>query len=313
MNRLFYVIFLMSFLLTSMSCSEDNSDGYHTSSEDQTQKTVLVSNISVTKSVEMYVGETKTLSATVTPSNATKKDVTWSSSNTSVASVSSSGVVTANAAGNATITVKANDGSNVTASCTVTVTQNKVLVTELSLSRTKAEMFVDETLTLSVTAYPSNATNKDVTWSSSNTNVATVSSSGVVTAKSAGNATITAKANDGSGITASCTITVTQKTVLVTKVSLSKTKVEMSVGETLTLTAEVLPSNATNKNLSWSSSNANVVSVDNNGSVTAKAAGQATITVKADGGDNVIDQCTIVVKKDDSIGIDDYDSDKNWN
>lgn len=313
MNRLFYVIFLMSFLLTSMSCSEDNSDGYHTSSEDQTQKTVLVSNISVTKSVEMYVGETKTLSATVTPSNATKKDVTWSSSNTNVATVNSSGVVTANAAGTATITVKANDGSNISASCSVTVTQNKVLVTGLSLSRTKAEMFVDETLTLSVTAYPSNATNKDVTWSSSNTNVATVSSSGVVTAKSAGTATITAKANDGSGITASCTITVTQKTVLVTKVSLSKTTAELVVGETLTLTATVSPSDATNKNVTWSSSNTSVASVDNNGRVTALSTGEAIITVKADGGDNVTNRCTIVVKSGDSIGIDDYDSDNDWN
>ena len=155
----------------------------------------------------MSVGETQTLTATVSPSNATNKTVTWSSSNTSVATVSSSGVVSAKAAGSATITVKTNDG-NKTATCKVTVTTATIAVTSVSLNKSSLSMTVGETQTLTATVLPTNATNKTVTWSSSNTSVATVSSSGTVTAKTAGSATITVTTNDG-GKFATCSITVT--------------------------------------------------------------------------------------------------------
>ncbi len=148
---------------------------------------------------------TKQLTATVSPSNTTDKSVTWSSSNTSVATVSNSGLVTAISPGTVTITCKANDGSGVSATCTVTVV---ILVENITLNNSSVTLEESKTHQLTATVTPSNATDKSVTWSSSNISVATVSSSGLVTAKSAGTATITCKANDGSGKSASCKVTV---------------------------------------------------------------------------------------------------------
>ena len=258
-----------------------------------TNPTVAVTGVSLNKSsANMTVGDTMTLTATVSPSNATNKSVTWSSSNTSIATVSSSGVVTAKAAGSATITVKTADG-NKSATCAITVTNATIAVTGISLNKTSTTLFVGDTETLSATIAPEDATNKSVTWSSSNTSVATVSSNGVVTAKAEGTTTITVKTADGNK-TATCSITVTNPTVAVTGVSLNKSSANMTVGDTMTLTATVSPSNATNKSVTWSSSNTSIATVSSSGVVTAKAAGSATITVKtADG--NKSATCAITV------------------
>ena len=139
------------------------------------------------------------------PDNATYKSVNWSSSNTAVATVSSSGRVTAKGGGTAVITATATDGGGAKASCTVTV---KVPVTGITLNKTATEIAEGNTETLTATVAPADASNKGVSWSSGNTDVATVSSSGKVTAKSVGTAVITATANDGSGVKATCTVTV---------------------------------------------------------------------------------------------------------
>jgi uncharacterized protein YjdB len=244
---------------------------------------ISVTSVSLNKTtLSITEGDTYTLTATVSPSNATDKSVTWSSSNTSVAVVSASGLVTAKAAGSATITVTTNDGGK-KATCSVTVSNPIVSVTDVSLNKTSMSMMVGDTQTLTATITPSNATDKSVTWSSSNTSVATVSSSGLVTAKAAGSATITVTTNDG-GKKATCLVTVQAQTVLVTGVSLNKTSLSMTVGDTQTLTATVAPSNATDKSVTWSSSNTSVATVSSSGLVTAKAAGAATITVMTNDG-----------------------------
>jgi len=225
----------------------------------------------------MTEGDTQSLVATVTPTNATNKNVTWSSNNTTVATVSNSGVVTAKKAGSATITVTTEDGGK-TASCVVTVNEQVVAVTGVSLDHTTLSMTEGDTQTLVATITPANATNQDVTWSSNNTTVATVSSSGVVTAKKAGSATITVTTSDG-GKKATCAVTVSSAVIPVTGVSLNNTSLTMEVGDTQTLVATVSPSNATNKSVTWSSSDTNVVTVSSSGVVTAKASGYATITV----------------------------------
>ena len=148
----------------------------------------------------LAVGETVKLTVTFTPDYAADK-VTWSSSDEAVATVKD-GVVTAKAAGKATITVTTVGGKKAT--CTVYV--NYILTTGVTLSKTKATLFVGETLTLTATVAPSNATNKSVTWSSSNNTVATVAD-GVVTAKADGTATITVTTDDGKN-TATCTVSV---------------------------------------------------------------------------------------------------------
>ena len=151
----------------------------------------------------MKTGESSTLAATVSP---TGTSVAWSSSNTSVASVSN-GKVTAVGAGTATITAKVGDK---TATCTVSVTAANVAVSGVTLSQSSLTLKVGDTTTLAATIDPSTATDKTVTWNSSDTSIATVSG-GKITAVKTGTATITATAN---GKSASCTVTVSEKAIV---------------------------------------------------------------------------------------------------
>ena len=157
-------------------------------------------------------GATVTLTATVTPGNATDKTVTWSTSNEAIATVSG-GVVTGVKAGEVTITAKAGDKS---ATCTVTVTAAStepevVPVTGVTLNQTAVTLDIDQSITLTATVAPENATNKAVTWASDKTDVATVDANGKVTAVAAGTANITVTTQDG-GKTATCVVTVNPAT-----------------------------------------------------------------------------------------------------
>ena len=153
---------------------------------------------------EMIEGETLTLTATVTPDDATDKSVVWTSSDETVATVTD-GVVTAIKAGKVTIT--AANGDN-TATCEITVNAKFISSTGLTLDKTTAEMTEGETLTLTATVTPDDATDKSVVWTSSDETVATVAD-GVVTAIKAGKVTITAANGDN---TATCEISVTPPT-----------------------------------------------------------------------------------------------------
>ena len=171
--------------------------------------TYKVTGVSLNKgSLTLDVGESDTLTATITPNNATNPNVTWSSNNESVATVNN-GVVTAIKAGTATITVTTEDG-NKTATCAVSVAAATVPVTGVTLNKTSTSLYVGDTETLTPTITPDNATNKNVTWSSDDTSVATVDASGLVTAVARGTAVITATAADGSGANATCTVTVSR-------------------------------------------------------------------------------------------------------
>ncbi|MCR4641526.1 MAG: Ig-like domain-containing protein [Lachnospiraceae bacterium] len=162
---------------------------------------LVLSNTSLTLSV----GETATINATVNPSTATVKDLMWFSSNESVATVDN-GKITAVGGGTTVITVQALDQSGVTATCNVTV--NDVPVSSISLSKTLLTLNIGESETLSATVNPSTASVKDVIWSSSNETVAMVSG-GIVKAVGAGSAIIKAQAMDSSGVSATCSVTVT--------------------------------------------------------------------------------------------------------
>ena len=170
--------------------------------------TYKVTGVSLDKtSLNLNPGKEGTLTATITPDNATNQNVTWKSSDTKVATVDN-GLVTAVAEGTATITVTTADGGK-TATCEVTVTQPaKTPVTSVTLDKTSLTLDVGGSDTLTATVKPDDATNKAVTWSTSNENVATVNQNGNVKAVGAGTATITAAASDGSGKTATCEVTV---------------------------------------------------------------------------------------------------------
>lgn len=252
-------------------------------------------------SLSLKVGEKATLTATVSPSNATDKTVRWSSSQVSVATVSNAGQVTA--IGNGTTVITATAG-NKSAKCTVTVQDGVIAVESVSLSEESLTLDEGETATLVVTILPEDATDKTVSWSSSNSSVATVSN-GIVTAVKEGIATITATAG---GKSAQCTITVKKAFVAVTDITLSQTNLSLEKGETATLTATVAPADATDKTVSWSSSDASVATVSSSGLVTAVKAGKATITATA-GGKSA--QCVVSVKEEGGMdaGINPWEED----
>lgn len=158
-----------------------------------------------------------------------------------------------------------------------------VSVTGVSLNKTSLSLVEGGSESLTATVSPDNATNKAVSWKSSDTGVATVDGSGKVTAVKAGSTTITVTTTDG-GKTATCSVTVTSKTVSVTGVKLDNGKLELKAGETAQLTATVEPSDASDKSLEWTSSDAKVATVDASGKVTAVGVGSATITVKTKNG-----------------------------
>ena len=222
------------------------------------------------------VNDKATLTATVNPNDATNKTVTWKSDKPEIVEVDSNGNVTVKAAGTATITATA-DGKS--ASCKVTVNGQPatVPVQSVELNQTTLELKAGNTATLTATVKPDDATNKTVTWSSNNETVATVDNNGKVTAKAAGEAIITAKVGDKQ---VTCNVKVTAAEVAVESVTLDQSSLELIAGKEATLTATVKPDNATNRTVAWESNATNVATVDNNGKVTAKAAGEAIITAK---------------------------------
>lgn len=151
----------------------------------------------------------------------------------------------------------------------------EVKVTGISLNNTNLELKIGDTYDLVCNITPSNATNKNVEWSSSDSDIVSVEN-GKITAKTKGDATITVKSCD-TGITATCNVKVLSK---VTSISLNKSELSLNKGDTYDLTYTIAPDDAANKDVEWSSSNADVVSVTN-GKITAKKAGNATITLKA--------------------------------
>ena len=247
--------------------------------------------------LSLTTGNSQTLTATVLPSDATNKNVSWSSSDENVATVDQTGIVTAVGTGTCTITCAATDGSGVSATCNVSVTQ---LVTGITLSQSFLSLNTGNSQTLTATVQPSNATNKNVSWSSSDENVTMVDQTGVVTAVGIGACSIICTATDGSDVSATCSVTVTQ---LVTGITLSHSSLSLNTGNSQTLTATVQPSDATNKNVSWSSSDENVATVDQTGIVTAVGTGTCTITCAATDGSGMTATCTVTVIVDHSGSI----------
>lgn len=235
--------------------------------------------------------DAKQLKATVEPANATNKDVVFSSSNTNVAVVSNTGLVTAINNGAATITVTSKENPSIMAKCLVKVGA-PVLVTDVTVQPAELNLKTDGTYQLSVSVLPSNADERGVTFESSNTAVATVSASGLITAKGPGSATITVTAKDSSGKKATCTVTVTQP---VKGVTVSPSSVVIQKDNVQKLTASVVPENATNKKLIYKSSNETVAVVSNDGIITARSEGWATITVCSEENQAIYGTCTVKV------------------
>ncbi len=234
-------------------------------------------------SLSLEVGEGAYLTATVEPDNATDKTVAWASNDEKVVSVSD-GSVTALSAGSATVT--ASCGGKL-AVCVVVVKEPVVEVEGITLDKTSLSLEVGGSAVLTAEVLPENATDKTVTWESNDEKVATVSG-GVVTAVSAGTAAITAAAGEKA---AACVVVVKEPVVEVEGITLDKTSLSLEVGGSAVLTAEVLPENATDKTVTWTSDNEEVVTVSS-GDVTALSAGSAVIRASA-GGKTAV--CAVIV------------------
>ncbi len=241
---------------------------------------ISVQSVSLSQNtLSLAIGEDTYLTATVLPENATDKSVTWSCSPENVLTVYQSGQVVAKEEGEGTVTVTTTDGGR-KAECKVYVRKYKVNVESVSLDQEILEMTEGDELYLTATVLPEDASEKKVVWSCEPESVLTVYQSGQVVAMGPGEGTVTVTTVDG-GFTASCAVTVTPKFIEVESITLEPEPLELEVGQSAVVKATVLPEDATDKTLSWESSNEAVATVDQTGKVTALKAGETTLTVKA--------------------------------
>ena len=261
-----------------------------------TFEAVAITSITMDATASVAVGGNVTLTPTVSPAN-TSETVMWESDNTDIATVSN-GAVTGVAVGSTTIRAKSPSNGSIKAECTVTVTA-PIAVTDVTLDKTSVTMEAGDAETLTATISPADATNKAVTWESSDEDVATVVD-GVVTAVGVGSATITVKSVADDTKTATCAVTV--KPTAVSSVSLNRATALLMVGKYLTLTATVSPTNATDKTVNWESDNTGVATVSSAGVVTAIALGTATITAKSNA-DNTKSAACVVTVSDGAIDL----------
>jgi uncharacterized protein YjdB len=217
------------------------------------------------------------LRATVSPDNAINKEVSWKSTDSSKASVDSNGLITLKKTGTVSIIATSKDNPSVTAICNINIL---IPVTSVSLDETTKTLYVGQSARLGYVLLPSNASTNTVTWTSSNTKVATVDNTGYVTAKAVGTTVIMLKAIDGNH-TAYCTLTVKRSA---TGVKLDVSTLKLTAGEAYVLKPTFTPADSTDTTVYWESSDTKVAIVDSNGKITAKATGSTIIMAKLESG-----------------------------
>ena len=239
---------------------------------------LAVTGIDVLEHLDIPVNGTGTVAYSVLPENTYNKNVSFESADAGIAAVNANGVVTGVSAGETTITVTTEDGG-FTGACTINVYNQAV--TGVTIEPSEAELTVGSSTKLTATVLPENATNKNVIYSVDDESILSVDQDGNVTGLSLGTATATVTTEDG-GFTASAEINVIP--VRVTGVSISPKSASIALGCTVQLAASIKPSNAANKNLSWSVSDETIISVDGQGTVTGLSLGTATVTVTTEDG-----------------------------
>lgn len=255
-----------------------------------TKRIVLPSSITLDRNeATIKVGEATTLKANVLPADADDKTIVWSSENSDIASVTNDGVVTGHKAGTTKIIVTTN-ANGLKDECMLTVLQP---ATGIVLDRQNISFAnIGETVQLTANVLPENASNKNVSWASSDTKVAIVSN-GKVVCTGYGTAVISAVAEDG-GYMATCIITANKNVILPSSITLDKSDATINVGESFTLNANVLPDNADNKIIVWNSDDADIASVNNEGEVTGMKAGTTKIIAMTQAND-LKAECLITV------------------
>ena len=248
-----------------------------------------VQNISLSEStISLKKGKQLKLIASIIPIDATNQTLTWESDNDNV-TVDNNGTISANKVGISTITVKANNGKS--SSCKVIVEETTIEISSISLNSNSKELTVGESFQLTTTINPNNATIRNISWESSNKNIVNVVN-GKITAIKEGSATITAKSLNGKKAT--CLVKVKSNEVMANSINLNITNTSLNVGGSLHLNAIITPNNTTNQNITWSSNNKNIATV-NNGLVNALKEGTVIITAKTSNGKTAT--CTILIRK----------------
>ena len=240
----------------------------------------------------LIIGDSFTLTATLSPENATNRNVIWKLVSGNAISLSNTGVIQAKKVGEALVRAEAADGSGTTAECKVVVKPR--LVQSISLNATQKELIIGDSFTLTATLSPENTTNRNVIWKLVSGDAISLSNTGVIQAKKVGEALVRAEAADGSGITAECKVVV--KPRLVQTISLNSTKKDLLVGESFALTATVMPENATNRNVIWKLVSGDAISLSNTGVIQAKKVGEALVRAEAADGSSISAECKVVVK-----------------
>lgn len=290
-KRIFTLLTCLSLAISMLgvvSCSgaTDNASG----------TTVAVTGVTLSESTaSVVIGSTIALTASVAPDDATDKGVSWMSSDDAKATVKD-GVVTGIAAGDVVITATSVSDATKSASCAVTVSEDVIAVTGITLSSSAEKIAVGDTVTLTAAIAPANATNKAYAWKSSDDKIATVKD-GVVTGIDAGSADITVSAAADSSIVATCKVTVEK--VGLASIELTAVSTTVSTGSTVQLIPTIAPTNATLTEVSLVSSDTSVATVDaSNFVLTGMKAGIVTITVRATdyAGKTVTDDLEIEVK-----------------
>lgn len=253
-------------------------------------------------SLSLYIGQSCAgVSAIKHPTDAYTTELIWSSSNPNVATVDAAGVITAVNIGTAEIYATAQDMGRAKGSATIIVRakpQNTILLQYIKFNKEKITMKKEATQTIATILSPSDATYNGLVWYSTNDDVATVSSKGKITAISDGTAKIVACANDGSGVHASCTVTVEpdEIEIYVNKVEVNPSSAILNDDQIIGFEATVLPVNATNRSVLWRSSDPSVISVDaHTGVAHTHKFGQAMIYAMAQDGSMVRGECSITV------------------
>ncbi len=265
-----------------------------------------------TNEMTLKVGDSNQIIATISPENATFGNLTWTSSDESIAKVDANGVVKAIKEGTVTITVTSSNGKKNT--CKVIVKPNTIDVEKIEVNPTNINIENGSTVKISVNILPSNATDKTITWSSSDENIATVDANGVITAIKEGVVIITATSSNGKNST--CKVTVIPKVINAEDIVLDHDELTIKVDDTAKLKAKVLPDDTTDKNVLWSSSDENIATVNANGEIVGLKVGNVTITAKTIDG-KVSKSCNVKVEMnyiEDALNV--YDQDKTpvkWN
>ncbi|MBN2214501.1 MAG: Ig-like domain-containing protein [Bacteroidales bacterium] len=244
----------------------------------------------------IFVGETIQMNAQVFPLDATDPSVTWSVEPSGLAQINHNGLVTALDTGNIVIMATANDGSGVSDSVNMAILFRFVESISVSASGNTDTIYIDDTLRMSALVLPENATDPSVTWSVSPPDLAQISQDGLLTALDSGNITVKAAANDGSGVTDSVCIVIENRLVQSITVSLSGSIDTIYVGDTLRLNLLVLPQDATDPSVTWSVAPYDLAQIDQDGLLTAIAAGDIDVEAAANDGSEISGTLNLTIR-----------------